>query len=535
MNGEEVFEFTAGTLYRDLDHINYIGIFSTGAMKAEADKFVFRQNQQPLNLAPNSNQLIKKENLGSNINSKYSDRAQVVAADGKTLYFVRSEETPNSGKDDIWFSTLGNDGKWLPAQRFSKPINNEDHNAVISVTPDNNTLLLMHTYKPNGSFKAIGFSLTHRDGDTWSLPKDLLAKNFYNLAPNNEYALSPDRKVLLMALQRNDTEGGRDLYVSFLENDDTFSEPVRMGNVINGSKIEMSPFVAGDGVTLYFSSNSFPGYGDCDIFMSKRLDDTWLNWSKPINMGSSVNSSNWDAYFSMPAEGNYALIVSDKTGAGDIYRTDIPKPLRPVPVVIVYGNVRNAKTKLPLDADIQYLDLLKNQQIGIAQTNPKDGSYKIVLKAGKKYSFSAEKQGFYPISDNLDLSALKEFKEIKRDLLLSPLDKGETIRLNNLFFDFAKADLRIESQIELDRLVDFLQKNQIINIELTGHTDNIGSDAENLVLSNNRLKSVKNYLIQKGIAEVRLGSKGYGESKPILSNDTEEGRQHNRRVEFRIL
>ncbi|QHT65959.1 OmpA family protein [Rhodocytophaga rosea] len=536
VNNEKVFTSDIYTHYTELPYFNQAGIITDGIIEAKVDDFTLLQNQIPIRLSADANQVLTKEKLPATINSTFSDRLPIISHDGKTLYFVRSSDPANVGLDDIWVSNLENGQNWGQAKNPGVPLNNQSHNAVLSVTPDNNAMLLMHRYKTDGAYNGPGFSLSQRLASGWSMPKDVLVKNYYNLAGYNEYALSPDRKVLVLAVKCNDTQGNRDLYVSFRETDSTFTEPKRMGDVLNSWREEITPFIAGDGVTMYFASNGHPGYGSSDIFMSKRLDDSWLNWSTPVNVGPYINHSGWDAYFTLPVQGSYAMVVSYDTDGGDnIYKVPLPASIRPEPVVLVKGIVKNAKSMQPLQAGVHYQDLITNQEIGIAQTNPVDGSYQLMLKAGRKYGFSAGKEGFYPVSEYLDLSALTEYKEVQRDLLLSPVEKGEIIRLNNVFFDLAKANLRNESQSELDQLVAFLKQQSALKIELSGHTDNVGSDTDNLTLSQERIKSVRTYLIKKGIPESRLQAKGCGESQPQASNDTEDGRQKNRRVEFKIL
>jgi outer membrane protein OmpA-like peptidoglycan-associated protein len=157
------------------------------------------------------------------------------------------------------------------------------------------------------------------------------------------------------------------------------------------------------------------------------------------------------------------------------------------------------------------------------------------LPYGEKYSFMAEKEGYYAVTENVDLSDLKEYKEIEVDLYLNPIEKGEIIRLNNIFFASGRYELLVESYAELDKLLQVLKSNSKMKIEISGHTDAVGGDADNMTLSNNRANAVMNYLVGKGIAKDRLSAKGYGETKFIASNDTQEGKQLNRRVEFVIL
>lgn len=271
--------------------------------------------------------------------------------------------------------------------------------------------------------------------------------------------------------------------------------------------------------------------------MTKRLDDTWTNWSEPKNLGPQLNTANWDAYYTITASGDYAYFVSsaNSNGGTDIFRVALPQEVKPDPVVLVSGKVLNAKTQEPISANITYQFLPDGKEAGLASSNPGDGNYKIVLPSGKKYAFSASAPGFIAVNQNLDLSDLKEYKEMTQDLYLVPIEVGQTVRLNNIFFETGKAELLAESYFELDKLVKVMTDNATMEIEIEGHTDNVGSDAANMTLSKNRAKAVYDYLISKGIAATRIKSNGYGETKPLGSNDTDEGKAQNRRVQFTIL
>ena len=219
----------------------------------------------------------------------------------------------------------------------------------------------------------------------------------------------------------------------------------------------------------------------------------------------------------------------------DIFRIKLPEALKPRPVVLIYGKVLNDKTKEPLEASITYNILSTNKESGIAISNVKDGSYKIVLPAEAVYSFLAKKPNFYSVSENIDVRGLLVYKEIERNLYLAPIEVGETIRLNNIFFDTNKSDLRSESAAELNRMIKLLADNPHMAIQIAGHTDNVGTDEYNLKLSDDRSVSVKNYIVSKGVEATRVLAKGYGKTKPTTSNNTEAGRQQNRRVEFTIV
>lgn len=213
----------------------------------------------------------------------------------------------------------------------------------------------------------------------------------------------------------------------------------------------------------------------------------------------------------------------------------MPQEAKPDPLVLVSGKVLNQKTKEPISSEIRYYDLATNEEIGYANSDPITGDYKIALPKGKKYSYYAQSNDYYTIRENLDLIKLENYKEIERDLYLAPIEKGEVVRLNNIFFESGKATLLPESNAELDKLAEVLTNNTSVSIKINGHTDNVGSDSDNQVLSQNRAKAVFDYLTKAGVKKSRLQFEGFGETKPVATNDTDEGKQLNRRVEFVIL
>jgi outer membrane protein OmpA-like peptidoglycan-associated protein len=349
-------------------------------------------------------------------------------------------------------------------------------------------------------------------------------------------SLSTNQKVLLFAIERKDTYGERDLHVSFLKSDGNWSEPKNMGPDLNTLFDEGAPFLAADDKTLYFSSSGWPGYGSQDIFLSKRLDDSWTKWSKPMNMGPTINSELWDSYYTVAASGDFAIVASSHAGThSDLYNVHLPKAAKPEAVMIVHGQVFNAKTKEPIQAEISYEILSDKGEAGIARSNPTTGEYKIVLNYGSNYGFHAKAKGFISVNENMELPKSGEYKEVEKNLLLVPLLVGETIKLNNVFFVQSKPLLKSESYPELDRLAEIMNENPNMVIELEGHTDNQGKKKLNQELSEKRVIAVMNYLLTKEIPAKRMTGKGYGGSKPIMPSDTEENRQLNRRVEFKII
>ncbi len=465
-----------------------------------------------------------------------SSRFPVMSPNGQQLYNVRSD---SSNADDIWVANATSDSTWSPSISIGPPLNNAGSNSVVSVSQDGNELVIWGQYNADGSSKSGGFSLSRRTATGWSVPTDIVTNHAPNKSSTREECMSSDRHVAILARQiEGNTTGEKDLYVSFRQADGSYGPLLNLGTDVNTPGGEHGPFLAADSRTLYWYSD-YETFGQSDIFVSKRLDDTWLRWSKRVNLGPTINSSEWDAYFCIHPSGKYAYMnTSDGYNTG-ICRIDLPsdsasRRLLPDPVVIVKGRVLNAKTKQPLGVDIRYDDLATGANLGTAVSEPVQGRYSIVLTGGKNYGFYAKRDGFFPVSENLELTDLQQYQVIERDLYLEPIEIGSNIRLNNLFFDTDKSDLRPESRTELDRLVDLLNQFPQMSIRIEGHTDDRGSDAHNNTLSKNRAQSVLAYLTSKGVTEGRLKAVGLGESKPKAPNTTDEARQLNRRVEFSI-
>lgn len=498
--------------------------------------------------------IVKVENLGQRINSEYPELRPTISADGNLLFFIRMGHPANEhiatvrNAQDIWYSMREEDGSWSPAEHLNGAVNASQYNAVFWISPDLNTMLIKGAYV-NGQYYGMGVSMTklQKNGD-WSPPQMLRIRNFNKFAYTQQFGASmgQDGKTLLLYMSDKKNSFDNDLYVSFWEGGDIWTAPKSLGKKINLPDYnEMSPFIASDGTTLYFSSDRQGGLGMNDIWMSKRQDDSWTKWSEPVNMGKPINTENDEAFFTLDAGGEYAYLTSSDGafGASDIVRVKLLEREKPDPVVIVSGNVYNAKTNKPLSADLIYEILPDGSEAGRGTSNPQDGSFKIVLPYDKNYLIRASADKFFAISENLNLDSLIKvgYKEIHKDLYLAPIEIGQVFRLNNVFFDFDKYTLRPESYTELNRVVMFLNEYPNIEIEMGAHTDSKGSDEYNITLSHNRAKSVMEYILSKGIAASRITFKGYGETKPVAPNanadgsDNPDGRQLNRRVEFIIM
>ena len=531
------------------------------------------------------------ENLGTAVNSEYSELNPVIAPDGRTLYFGRKSHPANrfgvkgsetiSGSQDIWFSEKVGD-TWSTARRLSDVLNRDQYNTILSISPDGQTILLKGAYV-NGAYETRGFSLANKTAGGWTVPQKVEIPGYEQMSKGkNEYGyLTMDGKAILLAFSRKKNSEDDDLYVSFLE-DGRWTRPMDLGEGINTKYSETTPFLSADGKTLYFSSDRPGGQGSQDIYLTRRLDDTWQNWRKPQNLGAPINTEDFDAYYSIAAKGDFAYFISGKGSLGkkDIFRlavesppggglvnesegkesggkvgnapTDVavgesrlsPSSTRSVtsqesdPVVLLSGTVVNQQTgKVPEDASVTYEDLATGKSLGQAKPDPNTGKYKLVLPYGKNYGITAKAKGLIPTSINLDLSTANgRYLELDdRDLSMVPLVKGSTATVNNLFFDLGKASLKPESEPELKRILQVMNENKNLVIEISGHTDNTGSDEINNKLSLDRANAVKDNLLKGGIDSARIRSKGYGKSKPKADNSTEEGRQINRRVEIEIL
>jgi outer membrane protein OmpA-like peptidoglycan-associated protein len=528
--------YSSGLILAD----NKIGLCTTYGISVAYDNLTVYQKSSPVNLLSGYSTDFKRENLGPEVNCKYDDCEPIISHDGKTLYYRRFDNLigqryasdPNCG--DIYSSSLTESGAWSKAEKLSYPVNNSHNNELVGISPDNNTLYMGDTncFPRSNNFK---FWESRRAGGGWTVPKPV---SIINPGNNDHYftaTISADGQTALIALNRNDSRGDMDIYVCFLQNG-VWSEPKNLGPVINTYGLDLGPFLAADNETMYFATDGLPGYGNEDIFVSKRLDDTWLNWSKPQNLGPGINSTGSDVYYSVPASGEYAYFhsTSNSIGERDIFRIKLPKEAKPEPVVLIHGKALNITTNMPVSASIHYRTLPDGKDLGSARTNPGTGEYKIILPYGKQYAYHATAIGYIEVNENFDLIEKRDYIEINKDLYLIPIEVGAKISLNHVFFEQGKPVLINTSYPELNRLVEIMNENPQMEIELRGHTDNAGDAAKNMTLSQERVRVVKEYLVSKGISEKRISGKGYGSTQPISTNADEESRKLNRRVEFVI-
>lgn len=474
--------------------------------------------------------------LPSQVNlDNQSELAPVVSADGKTLYFTRARMGADAETVfDIWRTTISQDTTYSKAEIVGGNLSSRFGIAVTSVSPDNNVLYLMgKLYEATPPDERLYRSSLTKTG--WEFPQPVKITSLKPRGTFTDYSFGPDQRTLVMSIERDSSMGGRDLYVSFYnEQENLWSEPTWLGTRVNSTYNELTPYLAPDSKTLYFSSERPNGIGECDVYRVVRKDDSWQNWTFPENLGPSVNRPGRTMYYTEDARGEYAYFVwrQNESSYTDIYRAKLEKK-KTITTVIVEGKVVDEKGN-PLEASIRYSKSSNDRLFGTARSNPTTGVFTLTLPYGDAYSITADRVGYTPQTKDLSLTTDIGFTA-SLNLILQALKVGATARLNNIFFETDKSVLYSSSFAELDRLYQLMIDDPKLVIAIEGHTDDQGSLEHNTILSEARANAVREYLAGKGIVKERVKTQGFGPSKPQASNDTEEGRAMNRRVEIKIL
>ncbi len=508
------------------------------------------------------------DNLGSAINSAFPEYGPSISADEETIIFTARRDNSTGGKrdendngyyEDIYLSVKSN-GKWQASKQLSKTVNTDNHDAAAGLSSDGSKLYVYrHSGKDGGDlYESVLF------GVDWEAPIHM-NKYINTKYHESSVSLSFDGRRMYFVSNKESGLGDRDIYYSDMDVKGEWGASKNIGPVINTKYAEEAVFMHPDGVTLYFSSKGHNSMGGYDIFKSTLLNGVW---SAPENLGYPINGPDDDVFFVVSGSGSRAYFASSKTGGfgeKDLYKITFLGPEKapllntqdqliamaanPVSnlkvenavevasakLTILKGVVSDAKTHQPLESSIDLIDNDKNVVLATFKSNSSTGKYLVNLPSGKNYGIAVKRDGYLFHSENFNLPNNAAFQEFTKDVALKKIEIGSTIVLRNIFFDFDKATIRPESANELERLIKLLNDNPTLKIELGSHTDSKGSDDYNWKLSESRSKSVVDYLIGKGISTARLVAKGYGETKPIDTNDTDDGRQNNRRTEFKIL
>ncbi len=507
------------------------------------------------------------DNLGENINSPYPEYSAYISADESMMLLTARRENTTGGKtdeNDKWpfedlYQTFKVNGKWTKAKNLGEVINTADHDASSGLSGDGSTMFIFK-YKEKDGGDIYSSNLL---GETWTKPEHL-NKNVNSKRHESSVSLSYDGKRLYFVSDRDGTIGDRDIYYSDKDPKGEWGKAVNAGPILNTKYGEDGVFIHPDGKTIYFSSKGHNTMGGYDIFKSVFEKG---RWSEPENLGYPINGPDDDVFFVISASGNHGYFASSKQGGygdKDIYKITFLGPEKPPLVMnednllasvtapitefkaeklvtngpkmtILKGVITDAKTNQPLEATIELIDNSLNEVIATFKSNSTTGKYLVSLPSGKNYGIFVKKDGYLFHSENFDLKSSDEYQEVEKNVALKQIEVGQSIVLKNIFFDFDKASLRSESMNELNQLVKLLTDNPTLKIELGSHTDSKGSDEYNQKLSQSRSQSVVSYLITKQILADRLVPKGYGETVPVATNETEAGRQENRRTEFKIL
>lgn len=465
------------------------------------------------------------------VNSPQSDFAPFIMPDGKTIYF--SSSRPNGyGGEDIYVTRW--DGyRWTPPQNLGMPPNSFANEGSVAITQDGEEMFITICGKSD-SYGECDIYVSKRKGDGWGEPRNL-GKNVNSSWWDGHPTLSPSGDTLFFASNRFGGYGGLDIYFS-VRTEKGWSKAQNIGYPISNARDQTSPYMAVDGKTLYFSSSGHGGLGGLDVFFT-RVDSTTGKWGEPVNLGPPINTSRNDYFFSIPASGELIFFSSDREpgyGGFDIYTYPLALWQRPQVVAILVGKVVDSENGSPIQADVEIERLADGAHLQSIRTDS-TGAFTVVLQAGETYALSASAPGYAFASEKYTIRAEEGYRELSYVFKLTPIKVGGTVELRNIFFDFGKADLRPESISELERVAELMRKYPDMRIEVAGYADSIGTEQFNLYLSRERAKAVAEWLIANGISARRIQYKGYGESNPVAENVSEEGRQLNRRVEFRIL
>lgn len=479
-------------------------------------------------------------NLGAGINTSESEYYASLTIDQKEIIFTRDIKDANSPmghQEDFYISSIANN-KWQPAKNLGAPLNTVLNEGGPSISADGRILFFTACDREGGKGSCDIYLAQRNSDNNWTKAINL-GTPVNTGAWETQPSFSSDGKTLYFIRGTYDRSRRmqQDIYYSVFQTDRTWSEPKALINKINTPGREESVFIHPDNQTLYFSSDGHTGMGGMDIYLSRR--DTNGEWGEPVNLGYPINTSGDENSLIVSPDGKIAFFSSDRTGGFgglDLYSFDLYEAARPLTVSYVKAHVTDASTNENLAAGFEIIDVESGKIIVSNTTDKKRGEFLASLPSGKNYMLNVNKEGYLFYSDYFECkNASDEQHAFVLDIKLSKPKAGEHVVLKNVFFDVNKFDLKKESTAELNKLIAFLKNNPTSKIEISGHTDNTGDKTTNQKLSENRAKAVYDFLISQNIPVSRLTFKGYGDAKPITSNDTAEGKAQNRRTEFTII
>jgi outer membrane protein OmpA-like peptidoglycan-associated protein/Tfp pilus assembly protein PilF len=472
------------------------------------------------------------KNLGDKINSANRDYFPSLTLNNDLVYTVQIGEG-QQGQEDLYISHFKNDA-WQKSNPIAN-VNTNDNEGAQSISADGRLLVFTVCNRP-GDMGSCDLYYSRKMNGKWTKPKNIGSP--IN-SPNweSQPSIAPNADAIYFVRGGPRGTGDKDLYITRLQDNGTWATPEKIEE-LNTPYHESSPSIHPDGKTLYFSSKGHEGMGGYDLFISRLQENG--KWGKPQNLGYPINTAAAEEALAVSWQGDVAYLASNRAGGFgslDIYSFELPPNAKPAPITYIKGITKDAETNQPLSAYVEIIDL-KTQKRFTKLTTKRDGEFTICLPTGE-YALNARRPQYAFFSANYDLNEAAALTEAYQ--LIAPLQPikekqdNQPIVLENVFFETASAVLRDNSKAELDKLKAFLEENATIKIQLNGHTDNVGEEEDNLLLSDQRANAVRNYLIKNGIDSSRMTAKGFGESKPIQSNETTTGRSKNRRTEFQIM
>ncbi len=490
----------------------------------------------------------KPVNMGASANSAECEYFPNVTADDNTFLFTRNAQVKDGNgvvrqtQEDFFISYKGDDGKWSVAQNMGSPINTAANEGAPSLSADGRYLYFAACEEYNGygggrqGFGSCDIFFTQKVNAVWTAPVNVGAP-VNTSAWESQPSFSSDGKTLYYISNRRDGYGSSDIWMCSLDELGKWGKPTNLGTHINTAGKEEAVFIHPDNQTLYFASDGLIGMGGLDLYICRR--DSLGNWGNPVNLGYPINTYEDESGLIVNSKGDVAYFSSTRDGTlgcDDIYMFEIPVPLQPVAVTYMKGKVYDAVTKKPLAASFELMDLATGKSIISSVSDPVTGEFLVCIPQNKNYALSVNRAKYLPFSESFWMQeSINPGEPYKMDVPLQPILVGTPVVLKNVYFDVDKFDLKSESTAELNNLVKFLNANPQMKIEIGGHTDSDGDKKHNQTLSENRAKSVYNFLIAKGITADRLTYKGYGDTKPLVANDSPANKKLNRRTEFKVI
>lgn len=472
-------------------------------------------------------------NLGPSVNTELAEYFPSITADNEFIYFTVSDPKDRYPNEDIFFAQWIED-EWQERVSVSGVNRMNAQEGAHSITQDGKYLFFASDRMDNNAGK-FDIYIAKKVGEEWRDPVNMgpvINSRYWESQP----VISADSKKLFFVRASKDGFGGSDIYLSEINENGSFGEPQNLGATINTPGDEQRPYLHPDGKTLYFASNGHPGFGKADLFKSTLQADG--TWSKPINLGYPINTSEVEFGLYVAADGKRAFISSDREGGYggmDIYSFELPSTAQPSSVVSVKGWVYDAQTEKAVKANIKIIEIESQKVYKTLSSDELNGSYLVVLPTGKNYAYHVNAEGYLPYSASFSLKDIKLSELVELKSPLTPIEKGAGFVLENIFFDSGDAQLQEESKAELDLLVNYLKDLPDMILEVGGHTDSDGTEESNVILSEDRAKAVYAYLVSRGVNESRLRYKGYGETQPLVPNDSESNKEKNRRTAFKVL